>query len=166
MKFRDNGAVGAILDEYEKAIQELQQTIKDVNTTKLTEIVDSKTTDEDCRSIQTILAHVISSGFNYVIEMRNYLGESVTYTKPKLLESSLQYTEALDKMFAYNEQLFKDYPNLNLYEFNPEKKILVRWKQRYDVDQLFEHAIVHVLRHRRQIERFKITLSCSSNNIV
>ena len=30
----------------------------------------------------------------------------------------------------------------------------VKWRQQYDVEQLFEHAIVHVLRHRRQIERF------------
>jgi len=30
-----------------------------------------------------------------------------------------------------------------------------RWGQRYDLEQLLEHAIVHVLRHRRQIERLK-----------
>ena len=28
------------------------------------------------------------------------------------------------------------------------------WGQVYDFEQLFEHAIVHVMRHRRQIERF------------
>ena len=28
------------------------------------------------------------------------------------------------------------------------------WGPLYDFEQLFEHAIVHVLRHRRQIERF------------
>lgn len=28
------------------------------------------------------------------------------------------------------------------------------WGPVYDFEQLFEHAIVHVLRHRRQIERF------------
>ena len=28
------------------------------------------------------------------------------------------------------------------------------WGQVYDFEQLFEHAIVHVSRHRRQIERF------------
>jgi hypothetical protein len=29
-----------------------------------------------------------------------------------------------------------------------------RWGVDYNIDQLFEHAIVHVLRHRRQIEKF------------
>ena len=28
------------------------------------------------------------------------------------------------------------------------------WGPTYDVEQLLEHAIVHVLRHRRQIEKF------------
>ena len=27
------------------------------------------------------------------------------------------------------------------------------WGVRYDLEQLLEHAIVHILRHRRQIER-------------
>jgi hypothetical protein len=30
----------------------------------------------------------------------------------------------------------------------------VRWGPTYDLEQLLEHAIVHILRHRRQIERF------------
>jgi len=27
------------------------------------------------------------------------------------------------------------------------------WGENYDFEQLLEHAIVHILRHRRQIER-------------
>ena len=38
------------------------------------------------------------------------------------------------------------------------KKIVVKWGQTYDPEQLFEHAIVHILRHRRQIERFLLQL--------
>jgi hypothetical protein len=47
---------------------------------------------------------------------------------------------------------------LKLEELDNEKKILTRWGQVFDYDQLLEHAIVHILRHRRQIERFKIML--------
>jgi hypothetical protein len=28
-----------------------------------------------------------------------------------------------------------------------------RWGMRYNLEQMMEHAIVHILRHRRQIER-------------
>ena len=33
-------------------------------------------------------------------------------------------------------------------------KMKVSWGQEYDLEQLLEHAIVHILRHRRQVERF------------
>jgi hypothetical protein len=33
-------------------------------------------------------------------------------------------------------------------------KMPVRWGPTYDLEQLLEHAIVHILRHRRQVERF------------
>jgi hypothetical protein len=29
-----------------------------------------------------------------------------------------------------------------------------RWGQKYDIEQLLEHAIVHILRHRRQLDKF------------
>lgn len=38
------------------------------------------------------------------------------------------------------------------------KKIFTSWNQVYDIEQVTEHAIVHILRHRRQIEKFKIIL--------
>jgi hypothetical protein len=62
-------------------------------------------------------------------------------------------------MFAYNSQLFDDYPNIALETYNDAGKIHVTWGQSYDVEQLFEHAIVHILRHRRQIERFLIRMA-------
>jgi len=57
-------------------------------------------------------------------------------------------------MFRYNESLFQDYPNLKLEEMDSSKKMTVRWGQQYDVEHLLEHAIVHILRHRRQIQKF------------
>jgi len=157
-EYRDNGAIGALLDEYERALSELIQVISDVSEEELTTIVDTKTKDPDCVSIQTILSHVVSSGYNYAIVIRKYLDEELEYSPKVKLISIGAYIEALNKMFAYNEQLFNDYPNIKLEQFDTEKKILVRWGQLYDVEQLFEHAIVHILRHRRQIERFLLKL--------
>jgi len=160
-KYRDNGATGALLDEYERAIEELKMVIKNISQQKLTTIVDPHTKDEDCRSIQTILSHVVGAGFNYIIYIRGWLGEEIAPKNKELLPSSEAYSVALDNMFAYNEELFQEYPDLSLEEYKEEKKIQTRWGQRYDVEQLLEHAIVHVLRHRRQIERFKIKLQAS-----
>lgn len=154
--FRSNGAIGALLDEYEQSIDALKTVINDLTLTELTTVVDTQTEDEDCKSIQTILTHVVSSGYIYVIEIRKWLGEQVDYIGKTSLETVKSYQLALDKMFAFNEKLFEDYPNLEIVEKNNNKKITVRWGQSYDVDQLLEHAIVHILRHRRQIEKFLI----------
>lgn len=154
-RFRTDGAIGALLDEYEKSIAELILVIQDISQNELIEIKDPNTEDNDCKSIQTILTHVVQSGYTYAIEIRRWLGESVNYKDKVTLTSSDDYILALKEMFVYNETLFKDHPNISLIEYDPSKKILVRWGQRYDIEQLYEHAIVHILRHRRQIEMFK-----------
>lgn len=155
-KFRNNGAIGALLDEYEKALNELIETIDSIQEKQLLKIIDFETDDEDCKSIQNILTHVVQSGYTYVVEIRKWLGEKIDYKDKIKYSTTEEYKSALKEMFEFNEQLFFDYPNLELCENNPNKKINVRWGQNYDVEQLLEHAIVHILRHRRQIERFKV----------
>lgn len=158
-KFRNNGAIGAILDEYEKAIKELDIAISDITDDELIKIVDNKTNNSDCKSIQTILTHLIRAGYIYVVEVRKLLGEEIEYTERKTFESMHEYQSELKKLFEYNEKLFTDYPNIKLEETDNKKKILTKWNQQYDVEQLFEHAIVHILKHRRQIEKFKQIMS-------
>lgn len=154
LKYRDSGAIGAILDEYEKALNELISIIQQLTSAKIAIIVDHKTKDEDCRSIQTILTHVVRAGYGYATYIRNHQGESLSFKKPGHLDSPIEYVETLKEMFRFTEKVFDDYPNLKLEEHQEINKILVNWGQRYDIEQLMEHAIVHILRHRRQIERF------------
>lgn len=158
-KYRQNGAIGALLDEYEKAIIELVWLLNDLTNKEIELIVDSSTNDEDCRSIQSVLTHVIQSGYTYIIEIRKWLGEEINYRDKIVLNTAKEYQLSLNKMFDFTEALFNDYPNLKLTEFDQNQKIKVRWGQTFDVEQLMQHAIVHILRHRRQIEIFK-------NNIV
>ena len=85
-KYRDTGACGALLDEYEKALDELKGLVSEVTPERLIYIVDRITIDNDCRSIQTILTHVVSSGYNYVITIRNHLGESIEFKDNVILD--------------------------------------------------------------------------------
>lgn len=156
--YRDNGAVGALLDEYEKAILELQALIENLSSNELTTVVDTKTTDLDCRSIQTILSHVVHSGYAYAIYIRQSKGEHIDFPDKVLLPTIKAYQQAISAMFKSNEHLFVDYPNLKLEEHDNTKKMLTNWGQNFDAEQIIEHAIVHVLRHRRQIERFLVKL--------
>ncbi len=156
---RNTGAVGALLDEYEKAIIELCNTLSGISSEHLIQIVDEDTKDADCRSIQSIIAHTVQSGYNYVVEIRKYLGEEIAHRDKIIFDTVTDFKNALLAMFEYNEKLFTDYPELRITEYDPNKKIAVRWGQIYDIEQLLEHVIVHVLRHRRQIEKFKEKLA-------
>ncbi|NQX86836.1 MAG: DinB family protein [Flavobacteriaceae bacterium] len=158
-KFRNKGAIGALLDEYEKAINELVETINNISEKELAKIIDFETDDEDCKSIQSILTHTVQSGYNYIVEIRMWLGESLEYRNKINFQTIEDYKYALQEMFKCNEQLLMDYPNIELCENDPNKKINVRWGQNYDVEQLLEHAILHILRHRRQIEKIKLKIS-------
>jgi len=157
-KYRNNGAIGALLDEYEKALFELRNVLNTITDKELVVIADAETSDPDCASIQSILTHVIRAGYNYAIVIRKSFDEQIEYKKGETFETISEFQDALPNMFRYNEMLFIDYPNLKLEEKIPKKKITTSWGQQYDVEQLYEHAIVHILRHRRQIERFIIKL--------
>lgn len=156
--YRDNGAVGALLDEYEKAIAELKALVSTVTTDELVAIVDPLTKDADCRSIQSILTHVIGSGYYYAIATRNHFGDQIAHREKVIKSKVEEYLSDLDLMFQYNVAVFESHPELQIEDHKPESKILTRWGQRYDAEQMYEHAIIHILRHRRQIERFLIKL--------
>lgn len=147
--FRKNGAIGALLDEYEKAIVELFLVLDDVNEKELTTIVDSETEDPDCKSIQTILTHVIHSGNRYILEIRKAEGEDYELPAKFNFNSISDYKNEIEYMFDFAEQCFEDFSNIDI-----GKPRDFRWKMITNVDLLMEHAIVHILRHRRQIEKF------------
>lgn len=157
--YRDNGAYGALLDEYERCVNEMKNLIKHISQNELTAIVDHRTTDTDCRSIQTVLTHVVQSGYNYAITIRKHNGEQLEYRDTITLANTSDYFKALSDMMEYTVQMMNDYPDMELEESDNSKKLTTRWGQMYNVEQLLEHAIVHILRHRRQIERFLLRLS-------
>ncbi|MCU0345023.1 MAG: hypothetical protein MUF28_14515 [Ignavibacterium sp.] len=66
------GAIGALMDEYERAAEELKDLVSNIGETDFVKIVDAKTKDEDCRSVQTIVSHVINSGYGYANYIRDW----------------------------------------------------------------------------------------------
>lgn len=148
------GSVNALLDEYKKAIDELIVVIKPLSENKLTTIVDKTTTDPDCKSIQAILAHVVCSGYNYTVAMENHLGTHKQKKEREIATSAAMYIRQLEDMYAYCAHFFNTNPQVVIEQTDPAKKITVSWGQQYDIEQLMEHAIVHILRHRRQVVNF------------
>jgi len=149
-----SGSTKALLDEYKKAINELINIIKPFNERNLTIVIDTITADSDCKSIQTILTHVVYSGYGYTNYIKNSLGMNKPRREKELLNDVNQYIAQLNSMYEYCDNFFKNNPNLTIVQTDNSKKITVNWGQQYDIEQLLEHAIVHILRHRRQIENF------------
>lgn len=60
-KYYREGALGALLDEYERAAGELKQTISGISQKDFVEVMDKETKDPDCVSIQSIMVHTINA---------------------------------------------------------------------------------------------------------
>jgi uncharacterized damage-inducible protein DinB len=146
------GAVGAMMDEYERAALELKQLVESISDDSYAKLRDENTQDENCRSIQTILSHVVSSGYGYADYLRNRF--EIPSTRPeKRLLSRQEALNELDAMLNYTIETLE-----NRWEMTEEEieRIVIqpRWGGNYHMEQLMEHAIVHILRHRRQLDKF------------
>ncbi|MCB2408789.1 DinB family protein [Hymenobacter lucidus] len=153
------GAIGALLDEYERAIADLRAAIAPIPNAALPRIIDARATDESCRSIQAILTHVVSSGYGYATSIHNLKGPARTRPAKALLPTIDAYRQALTEVFAFTEQVFQGFSDQDLEQLDPTRKIRTGWGQLYDIEQLMEHAIVHILRHRRQLEKIRQQLA-------
>lgn len=149
------GAVGALLDIYEQAISDFKSVIEDISDHALTIITDPKTTDENCNSIQAILTHVVHSGYGYATSIHNQKGYNKKRPDKVFHLTVEEYLEDLTNVFIYTENIFKEISDDDLEQFDNSLKIKTGWGQCYDIEQLTEHAIVHILRHKRQIEKIK-----------
>jgi uncharacterized damage-inducible protein DinB len=145
------GNIGALMDEYERATVELRRLVESLPESKYTEILDCETADEDCRSVQTIMAHVVGAGYSYADYLRAHLAIDSHRPASERLSKS-QTAAALDRMLEYTIETFEGRWIMSEDEINAAV-IDTSWGSTYDIEQLFEHAIVHILRHRRQIER-------------
>lgn len=152
---KKQSAVQALLSEYRNVVVALNRTIDNVSYANLTTVVDASTSDENCQSIQTILTHIVSSGYAYAGYIRK--NKKMADDRPGKVHrmSAAEYLSDLEHLLAYTEKTFENITDDELEEFDEALKIKTSWGQSYDIEQMMEHAVVHVLRHRRQIEKFK-----------
>lgn len=146
------GPVGALMDEYERASEELIRTMEGISDEEYERVRDTQTQDDDCRSIQTIMTHVIRAGYGYAGYMRTYWKKEPVIRWDERVRRVATPAE-MRKMLAYTIDTLEGHWDMSDQECTG-MKMIVRWGPTFDFEQLFEHAIVHVLRHRRQIDRF------------
>ncbi|MBC7874478.1 MAG: DinB family protein, partial [Ferruginibacter sp.] len=140
------GAIGALLDEYERAISDLKKVIELIPDNLLPVVFNPYTTDANCRSVQSILSHVISSGYGYATSIHNLKGNNIERPVKTSHSTSKEYLQDLAHLFIFTENVFKEIKDGELEQTDNYLKIKTGWGQYYDIEQLTEHAIVHILR--------------------
>ncbi|RMG28547.1 MAG: hypothetical protein D6732_18545 [Methanobacteriota archaeon] len=145
------GWIGALLDEYERSINEFLIWSDRIESSRFEEVIDPETEDPDCRSFRSICEHVVNAGhgYNHYLE-KYYLEKKSVRVKVTITKENLK--DELRTMFSQTEKVCNELRSAD------EEWLMVPfqsdWGQEYDTEQLLEHAVLHVLRHRRQLEKF------------
>ena len=143
------GAIGALTDEYEKALEELKTLLIKIPDADFKKVYN-KEVGTDFQSVNNLVLHIIRSGYVYANHIRKRFGNS--YIVPEIeITKTEQGIFELDKMFEYTVETFED-KWLLTYDELMNTIIKTSWTT-YDLEAIIEHAIVHILRHRLQIEK-------------
>jgi uncharacterized damage-inducible protein DinB len=151
-EFYRSGAIGALMDEMERAASDLQHLIEQIPDDDFVRIVDAETKDEDCRSLQTIMSHVVRAAYGYADYIREQFSIASTRPQPRLL-SRHESLDQLEAALRYTAETLEGRWEMSDEEISATF-IKTRWGVVYNIEGLLEHAVVHLLRHRRQIEKF------------
>jgi uncharacterized damage-inducible protein DinB len=150
MKEYRQGGLGAMMDEYERAAADLLGVLSTISTERYEQIIDVNGSEYD-RSIQAIMRHVVSSGYGYANYLRKLWGIPVA-NPPAVLESLDGAIASVHKILAYTSETLEGRWTLSEEETD-KTTFVVSWGVTYNIEQILEHAIVHILRHRRQLEK-------------
>ena len=144
------GPIGSLTDEYEKALAEYKEVLQAVTPAQYKEIVLPG--DQHIKSIRNIAEHVVNSGYGYANYFRNYFhAKTIPAPTPKCptVQSAIKDTDAMWK-YTLDTLVFKQ--NMSDLEMD-DTLIRTSWTI-YNAEALWEHAVMHIHRHRRQIQRF------------
>lgn len=160
-KFR-KGAVGALMDEYERAALELKSLVETVSEEDYTRVADAETKDADCRSIQTMMNHVIHAGYGYANAIRRKISmphEPLGDERRQIAQREIG--DEIDKVLAYTVETLEGRWEMSYAEL---EEFVVERKGNFseNLEQLLEHAVMHILRHRRQVDKFLLKFSAEN----
>jgi len=146
------GAIGALTDEYEKALNELKTLLSGITDDQFNAIVDSSV-KEDFQSVKNIVIHIVKSGYVYANHIRKRFGNNIDKNEININSIHEAFFQ-LDKMFHYTVETFED--KWLLSDDDLLNTIIKTSWTTYDLEAIIEHSIVHILRHRLQIEKLLI----------
>lgn len=151
------GAMGALMDEYARAAELLCGFVESISPEAFE--AERESPDPWTVSARAICSHVRRAALGYANDIRRARGLSHEPRGPDLPEGAVsvnapsELRPALVEVLQYTEGALE-----GLYGVGEDEiaaiTFTVPWGPTFDPDMLLEHAIVHLLRHRRQLERW------------
>jgi uncharacterized damage-inducible protein DinB len=150
MRNTRTGGLGAMMDEYERAAAELTRLIQTLDDSSF--LMEHPQEAQKCRSVQKIMSHVARAAYGYANDIRLVFNLPIIVEEHTNLENQTESNYSLQKAPEYTAATLEG--KWAMSEAEIEKvSIFTPWGTTYTLEQMLEHAIVHILRHRRQIER-------------
>lgn len=143
------GPVGALTDLYEIELNKLKSILSTLDELTFSSIKNPHAS-ADYVSIRSIMIHVVQSGYAYANYIRKRFNEN--YFVPTLhIDSVGDVITNLDQMFRYTLESLE-----NKFHFNDDDLANIIIKTGWnicDMEGLLEHAVMHIIRHRFQLEK-------------
>jgi hypothetical protein len=149
-----SGPFGALMDEYARAAEDFCRVVEGFEPARF--VAERASSNPSTISPHTICWHVCSAAHRYAHYIRKARG--VDFVEQYLLDRSRvgspqDVRGLLSEAIIFTEATVE--PLLHATEEEIQAiSFTVRWGPRYDPEMLLEHAVCHLLRHRRQLERW------------
>src|SRR4030042_304448 len=136
------GAIGALMDEYERVALELKNLLCTIIQEEFIKIFNPHTKDENCKSIQSIMKHVVGAGYRYADQICTFLKKPVVNHNYHIY-NIVHAIEELEKVIQFTSEMIIDNLKMSDDEILATRQA-TRWGF-YDIEMMFENAIVHIL---------------------
>jgi len=149
-----SGPFGALLDEYARAAEDFCRVVEGFDPARFAAARASS--DTNTVSPHAICAHVCAAAHRYAHYIRKARG--VTFVEryeldPSAIRSPRDVRGSLAAAIFFTEETLEPLLDATQAEIQ-QLSFVVRWGPRYDPEMIMEHAVCHLLRHRRQLERW------------
>lgn len=149
------GMFGALMDEYARAADGYCRAIEGVTAEAFGREFASE--DPDTVSLRAVARHTVAAarGYaDYILRARGMTADAKAAMGPVAVEAPADVRPQLVQALRYTEKALEGMHELQWKEV-AALTFQVRWGPVYDPESMLEHAIVHLLRHRRQVERWE-----------
>lgn len=142
------------MDEYARAAEDFCRVVERFDLARFD--AERPSDNPNTVSPRAICLHVIGGAHRYAHYIRQALGVDFVdgyEADPALLHSPRDVRGLLTEGIVLTEQTVE--PLLKVTEQEIQAlSFMVRWGSRYDPEMILEHSVCHLLRHRRQLQRW------------